>query len=114
MPSQSNRQQKRKSEIKQLERIQESSLSLSSNMMIGNTFNTISHFYISNFNSILKDAKDNVRQGFGIFGNILVALSYVLVFLTFPISICCCLKVREQKKLKNLFKLFKKCFIIHS
>ena len=39
------------------------------------------------------DAKDNVEDGFGICGHILIALSHVIFFLTLPLSLFVGIKI---------------------
>jgi hypothetical protein len=53
------------------------------------------------------DLKDKGEQS-GYFFGVLIVLSYVLVIVTFPLSLCFCLKVRMfisiNKKKYNFFK----------
>lgn len=42
------------------------------------------------------DAKDTGPEGFGVCEYMLIGLSYFLVALTFPFSICCSLKVKKK------------------
>ncbi len=51
------------------------------------------------------DAKNSAVSGFGFFGYMLICLSYILVFLTFPISICCCIKIVKEYERAVIFRL---------
>lgn len=43
--------------------------------------------------NLVNDAKENVEEGFGICGMLLIGISYVIFFLTFPISIFLSVKI---------------------
>ena len=48
-----------------------------------------------NFNQgQVADAKYSAEQGFGICGHILIFLSYVMLIVGLPFTLCCCMKVR--------------------
>lgn len=53
----------------------------------------------------LKDAKENAIEGFGFCGYCLIGLSYFLVAITFPISVCCCLKIVKEYERAVIFRL---------
>lgn len=39
------------------------------------------------------DAKYSAEEGFGFCGHVLIALSYVMLFVGLPFTLCCCMKV---------------------
>ena len=47
-----------------------------------------------NFNSIPNsDAKYSAEEGFGICGHLLIILSYLILVVGLPFTLCCCMKV---------------------
>jgi erythrocyte band 7 integral membrane protein len=51
------------------------------------------------------DAKYSAEDGFGIFGGFLIVLSYILIFIGFPFSLCCCLRVIQEYQRSVVFRL---------
>jgi hypothetical protein len=41
----------------------------------------------------VNDAKENVEEGFGLCGMLLIGISYIIFFLTFPVSIFLSVKI---------------------
>ena len=50
------------------------------------------------------DAQQDAKEGYGCCGYFLMGLSYFLVFISFPFSLCCCIKV-IQWKLTSIFRI---------
>ncbi|CAF0899547.1 unnamed protein product [Brachionus calyciflorus] len=51
------------------------------------------------------DAKDNKQEGFGACGYLLIGLSYILVAISFPFSLCCCIKIVKEYERAVIFRL---------
>ena len=71
--------------------------------MSGLVFNFLKRFkYLLSFKLFgfyfLIDANQSPEYGFGFCGYCLIGISYILVALTFPLSICCCMKVKQGEK----------------
>ncbi|RNA32680.1 erythrocyte band 7 integral membrane -like [Brachionus plicatilis] len=55
--------------------------------------------------SKFNEESDEPSEGFGICGYLLIGFSYVLVVLTFPISLCCCIKIVKEYERAVIFRL---------
>ena len=42
------------------------------------------------------DAKYTAEEGFGFCGHVLIALSYIMLFIGLPFTLCCCMKVSKS------------------
>jgi hypothetical protein len=51
------------------------------------------------------DAKNTASTGYGFFGYMLIGLSYFLVILTLPLSICSCIKIVKEYERAVIFRL---------
>ncbi len=47
------------------------------------------------------------NEGYGFCGNFLIFLSYALIVLTFPFSVCCCIKIIKEYQRAVIFRLGK-------
>ena len=61
------------------------------------------------YDAQLSDAKYTAEEGFGLCGQFLIVLSYLLLLIGMPFTLCCCLKVFKEG-FKDIF--FLKYFII--
>lgn len=58
------------------------------------------------FNQIQgSDAKYSAEEGFGFCGHILILLSYFLLFVGLPFTLCCCMKVVQEYQRAVIFRL---------
>ena len=51
------------------------------------------------------DAKYTAEEGFGFCGHVLIALSYVMLFVGLPFTLCCCMKVVQEYQRAVIFRL---------
>ncbi|CAF0896016.1 unnamed protein product [Brachionus calyciflorus] len=51
------------------------------------------------------DAKYSAEEGFGFCGHVLIGLSYFMLFMGLPFTLCCCMKVVQEYQRAVIFRL---------